>query len=173
MFQTADYSAVETLRNGTRVQVRAFKPEDRDGFIAAAGGLAAQSRRRRFFGEKRHFTEAEQSFFLNPDFISHVALIAVVDEGGQSVIAGGARYVIVKPGQAEVAFAVSDRFQGQGIGAALMHHLAAISTKAGLRELIAEVLPENIAMLKVFERSGLRHCKKSGPGAIHIVLQLT
>jgi GNAT superfamily N-acetyltransferase len=173
MFLAANYSAVETLRNGERVLVRALKPEDRDGFIAAAGALTTQSLRRRFFGEKRHFTETEQSFFLYPDFNGHVALITVVEEAGQSVIAGGARYVVVKPWQAELAFAVADRFQGQGIGAALMHHLAAVAKGAGLREPIAEVLSENIAMLKVFERSGLRHCKEHGPGAIHIVLQLT
>jgi RimJ/RimL family protein N-acetyltransferase len=173
MIQAANYSAGETLLNGKQVLVRALKPEDRDGFIAAAGGLTTQSLRRRFFGEKRHFTDTEENFFLNPDFTSHVALIAVVEEAGQPVIAGGARYVIVKPGQAELAFAVADKFQGQGIGAALMHHLAAIAKEAGLRELIAEVLPGNIAMLKVFEKSGLRHCKEHRPGAIHIVLQLT
>jgi RimJ/RimL family protein N-acetyltransferase len=172
MFEAANYSAVETLRNGKQALIRALKSEDRSDFIAAAGGLTAQSLRRRFFGEKRHFTEAEQSFFLNPDFYSHVALIAVVEEAGRPVIAGGARYIVVKRGQAELAFAVADRFQGCGIGTALMRHLAMIAKEAGLRELIAEVLPENIAMLKVFERSGLRHCKEQGPGAIHIVLQL-
>jgi hypothetical protein len=39
--------------------------------------------------------------------------------------------------------------------AALMRHLAAIARGAGLRELIAEVLPENTAMLKVLEKSAL------------------
>jgi len=172
MLQAASYSAVESLRNGKRVHLRALKPEDRDGFVSAAGGLTAQSLRRRFFAGKRHFTEAEQSFFLNPDFTSHVALIAVVEEEGQPVIAGGARYVVAAPGRAEVAFAVADRFQGQGIGAALMRHLAAIAKDAGLRELIAEVLPENIAMLKVFERSGLPHSAKVASGAVHVTLQL-
>jgi GNAT superfamily N-acetyltransferase len=172
MFQAANYSAAETLRNGKLVLVRALKPEDHDGFIAAAGGLTAQSLRRRFFGEKRHFTEAEENFFLNPDFTNHVALIAIVEEGGRPVIAGGARYVVVKPAQAELAFAVADRFQGQGIGAVLMHHLAAIARQAALRELIAEVLPENIAMLKVFRRSGLPHYTKSISGAVHVTLQL-
>jgi hypothetical protein len=36
-----------------------------------------------------------------------------------------------------------------------MQHLAALARDAGLRELIAEVLPENLAMLKVFQKSGL------------------
>jgi RimJ/RimL family protein N-acetyltransferase len=172
MFQAANYSAAVALRNGERVLIRALKPEDRDGFVAAAGGLTVQSLRRRFFGEKRHFTEAEQNFFLNPDFISHVALIAVLEEAGRPVIAGGARYVAVKAGQAELAFAIADKFQGLGIGAALMHHLAMIAKEAGLRELIAEVLAENIAMLKVFERSGLPLRTKSERGVVHVALQL-
>jgi RimJ/RimL family protein N-acetyltransferase len=62
--------------------------------------------------------------------------------------------VVVQPGKAEIAFAVVDQYQGQGVGAALMHHLATIALKAGLEELIAEVLPDNAAMLKVFEKSG-------------------
>jgi RimJ/RimL family protein N-acetyltransferase len=173
MFEAVNFSAVETLRNGKRVLIRALKPEDREGFIAAAGGLTAQSLRRRFFGEKRHFSEAEQSFFLNPDFTSHVALVAVVEDTGRPVIAGGARYVVVKPGRAELAFAVADKFQGLGIGAALMRHLIVIAKEAGLVELIAEVLPENIAMLKVFERSGLPHCTKAVSGTVHVALQLS
>ena len=47
-----------------------------------------------------------------------------------------------------------DPYQGQGIGAALLHHLAAIARSAKLQELIAEVLPDNIPMLKVFEKGG-------------------
>ncbi|MFL5030577.1 MAG: GNAT family N-acetyltransferase, partial [Xanthobacteraceae bacterium] len=74
---------------------------------------------------------------------------------GQKVIVGGGRYVVVQPGKAEVAFVVIDQYHGQGVGAALMRHLAAIARAAGLQELIAEVLSENVAMLKVFEKSGL------------------
>jgi GNAT superfamily N-acetyltransferase len=66
-------------------------------------------------------------------------LVAVVEEGGKPMIVGGGRYVVVQPGKAEVAFAVVDQFQGQGIGATLMRHLAAIAREAGLQELIAEV----------------------------------
>ena len=49
-----------------------------------------------------------------------------------------------------------DEYQRQGIGAALMRHLVTIARGAGLKELIAEVLPDNAPMLKVFEKSGLR-----------------
>ena len=49
-----------------------------------------------------------------------------------------------------------DAYQGQGIGTILMRHLAALARDAGLKELIAEVLPENTAMLKVFKKFGFR-----------------
>lgn len=93
--EAANYSSSGTLRNGERVLIRSFKPEDREEFFIAAGGLTAESLRRRFFGSKTDFSEAEQSFFLNPDFRTYVALIAVVDEAARPVIAGGVRYVVI------------------------------------------------------------------------------
>ena len=71
------------------------------------------------------------------------------------MIAGGGRYIVVQPGQAEVAFVVVDGYQGRGIGRALLRHLTSIACAAGLRTLIAEVLPENTPMLQLFKTSGL------------------
>jgi GNAT superfamily N-acetyltransferase len=172
MLEAANYSAFETLRNGRRVEIRALRPDDRADLIAAVARSSAQSLYRRFFAVKRDFSEPEIEFFLNVDFVDHVALVAVVDEHGPPVIAGGARYVVVQPGKAEVAFAVVDQYQGQGLGAALMHHLATIARRAGLKELIAEVLPDNVPMLKVFEKSGLPLSVKREPQVVHVALRL-
>jgi GNAT superfamily N-acetyltransferase len=98
-------------------------------------------------------------------------LVAVAEQDGKPVIAGGGRYIVIKPGQAEVAFAVVDQFQGQGIGTALLQHLSSLAREAGLREFVAEVLPEN-AMLKVFEKSELEVATRREPQAIHVVLRL-
>jgi len=172
MVEAANYSARETLRDGRRVEIRALRPDDRADLIAAVARSSAQSLYRRFFAVKRDFAEPEIEFFLNVDFVNHVALVAVLDESGRRVIAGGGRYIVVEPGKAEVAFAVVDQYQGQGLGAALMHHLAAIARKAGLEELIAEVLPDNGPMLKVFEKSGFPHSMKREPQVIHVALRL-
>jgi RimJ/RimL family protein N-acetyltransferase len=173
MSETAEYSAVELLRDGRRVEIRALRPDDRDDLIAAVGRTSDRSLYRRFFGARRGFSEREIAFFVNVDFVNHVALVAVADEGGRRLIVGGGRYVVVQPGKAEVAFAVVDRYQGQGIGATLMRHLAAIARTAGLDELIAEVLPDNIAMLKVFEKSGLRVSTRREPRVVHVALGLS
>ena len=71
-----------------------------------------------------------------------------------------------------MAFAVIDEYQGQGIGAALMRHLATIARDAGLKEFTAEVLPDNIPMLKVFQKSGLKLSTRREAGAVHVSLQL-
>ena len=172
MSETARYSAVEQLRDGRRVEIRAVRPDDRAGIAVAIDRTSAQSLFRRFFAVRRSFTEKEVAFFLDVDFVSHVALVAVVEEDGRPAIVGGGRYVIVQDGKAEVAFAVIDQYQRQGLGAALMRHLGTIARGAGLKELIAEVLPDNAPMMKVFEKSGLRLSTKREPGVVHVTLAL-
>jgi GNAT superfamily N-acetyltransferase len=71
-----------------------------------------------------------------------------------------------------VAFAVIDPYQGQGIGAALMRHLAGIAHGPGLRELAAAILPENDAMLKVFAKSGFPLTTRRESDVVHVALRL-
>lgn len=172
MPKAAQFSATEPLRDGRRVEIRALRHEDRDGLEEAVGRASVESLRRRFFLIKRHFSEQEIEFFSNIDFVDHVALVVVAQENGEPHIVGGGRYVVLDPGRAEIAFAVIDEYQGQGIGAALMRHLAAIARDAGLKELIAEVLPENTAMLKVFRKSRLHSTTRREAGITHVTLQL-
>ena len=172
MMDAANYSAVERLRDGRRLEVRAFRPGDQADLLSAVSRTSPQSLYRRFFTVKRSFSEREREFFLNVDFVDHVALMAWAEESGQKVIVGGGRYVVVQPGKAEVAFVVIDQYQGQGVGAALMRHLAAIARAAGLQELIAEVLSENVPMLKVFEKSGLPMTTTCELDVVQVTLRL-
>jgi RimJ/RimL family protein N-acetyltransferase len=168
----AEYSAVESLRDGRRAEIRALKPTDRAGLAASVRRTSEETRYRRFFAPKRSFSEKEIEFYLNVDFVSHVALVAELDEGGCPVIVGGGRYIVSEPGRAEVAFAVDDPHQGLGIATRLMRHLVAIARAAGLREFTAEVLPDNTAMLKVFERCGLAATTRREGGVVHVTMAL-
>jgi RimJ/RimL family protein N-acetyltransferase len=157
-------SVIVPLRDGRRVEIRAQTPQDIDGLRVAINRMSDESLYSRFFGMKREFSEKEIEYFLNIDFVSHVALVAMSNQDDNRSIIGGGRYIIIEPGRAEVAFAVVDEYQGQGVGAALMRELAAVANQAGLAELIAEVLASNAAMLRVFEKSGLKmNVKYEGP----------
>jgi len=172
MLNAANYTATERLRDGRTFEVRALKPGDETEMLAAVGRIGTQSLYRRFMGAKRGFSEKERAFFLKVDFVNHVALVAVVKEGDRAAIVAGGRYVVEGPGAAEVAFAVVDDYQGQGIGSVLLRHLAALARAAGLKEFTAEVLPDNTPMLKVFEKSGLTFSSKRSADGVHAVLQL-
>jgi len=172
MLNPAEYSAIEPLPDGRRVEIRALRPDDRSAFLAAVDRAGAGSLYRRFFSAKRDFTPQDVAYFLEIDFVSHVALVAVVEETGREAIVGAGRYIVTQANRAEMAFVVIDEYQGQGVGTALMHHLAAIARAAGIEQLFAEVLLENIAMLKVFERSGYRITRKRDLSAVHVTIDL-
>ncbi len=169
----AEYTATERLRNGAELQVRALLPSDRAEMLAAVGRLGKEALYRRFFAPKRSFSEREIEYFLDVDFINHVALAAVLSEGGRQVIVGGARYIVSRPGCAEVAFAIDDPHQRLGIATHLIRHLIGIARAAGLKEFVAEVLAENLPMLKVFTRCGLAMTTRRERGIVHVTLALT
>jgi RimJ/RimL family protein N-acetyltransferase len=169
----AKYAATERLRNGALLQIRALLPSDRTEMLASIGRASKETLYRRFFAPKRSFSEREIEFFLNVDFISHVALTAVLSEGGRQVIVGGARYIVSQPGCAEIAFAIDDPHQKLGIATHLISHLIEIARAAGLKEFVAEVLPENVPMLKVFERCGLAMTTRRERGVVHVNLALS
>ena len=172
MPEARHYRAIEQLRDGRQIEIRALRPDDKDDMLAAIGRTSTESLQRRFFVVKRGFSQKEIDFFMKIDFSNHVALVALADEDGRPTIIGGGRYVVVEPGRAEVAFVVIDGYQGQGLGARLMRHLAGIARDAGLTELTAEVLPENTAMRRVFGKFGFRPAPGRDPRLIHLVMQI-
>jgi len=116
MTNAATYTVRENLRDGGIIEIRALKPEDEAGMLAAVERTSAQSLQRRFFVMKRSFSEKERTYFMKVDFSNHVALVATAQEDGQPVIIGGGRYIVFEPGRAELAFIVVDAWQGRGIG---------------------------------------------------------
>lgn len=174
MIEPANYSAIELLRDGRTIEVRALRPQDQQALVSALDRSSPLSIFRRFLGAKRHFTEQEISYFMNADFVDHVALVALADENGRSVVIGGGRYIVMpQTARAEVAFAVVDQYQGQGIGAALLRHLVILARNAGLEEFVADVLSSNTAMLKLFENSGLSMSTTRESEILHVTVRLS
>lgn len=167
-----DYRASQALRDGTQARVRALRAQDAPALLAAVGRMSDASVVRRFFAPRNGFTEEEIARFVEVDGDRQVALVAEVDEGGTPVIIGGARYIVLEPGVAEMACAVEDRYQGRGLGAALLRHLGILARAAGIREVRADVLAENQPMLRLLRGSGLPVAQQRESGAVHLTLSL-
>ncbi|MCG6967882.1 MAG: GNAT family N-acetyltransferase [Chromatiaceae bacterium] len=103
--------------------------------------------------------------------VDHVALVAVLEEQGRPLLVGGGRYIVTRPGYAEIAFGVVDAHQGLGIASLLFKHLLAIARTTGLQELQADVLPGNTAMLQVFRKLGNAVTITAGPDAVHAAVR--
>jgi len=87
------------------------------------------------------------------DYTQEMVILAVVPDGARELVVAVAEYWVEEDGlTANVAFAVRDRYQNQGIGTVLLQHLGQIARKQGLIGFTAEVLKENEPMLRVFEK---------------------
>jgi hypothetical protein len=63
--------------------------------------------------------------------------------------------------------------RGRGSARSCCGTLAAVARSAGLKTFIAEVLAENLPMLRVFEASGLPiQTKRDHPEVVHVTMQL-
>jgi GNAT superfamily N-acetyltransferase len=101
-----------------------------------------------------------------------MTIVAVtIDENGHERLVGLGTYV-VNPvrNEAETAFMVADDYQGRGIGAALFRRLADVARTKGLRALVADVLPQNAAMFRVLQKSGLAVQIDQGTGRVAVLL---
>ena len=145
-----EWEADVVLRDGTVAAVRPIRPADGDGIRRFHAAQSDESIYLRFFAPLRQLSDADVLRFTHVDYADRVALVATMREE----IIGIGRYDRIDARSAEVAFNISDHFQGKGIGSVLLEHLAAIAQEFGIARFTAEVLPQNRKMLSVFSDAG-------------------
>jgi GNAT superfamily N-acetyltransferase len=133
------------LRDGSSVTVRAVDPEDQAPLQAFLTDLCANSLRLRFFTGAANLASAAHWAACTPT--DRYGLLAH-DEAG--VLVAHAVYVQLDQTRAEVAVEVADHLHGRGLGTILMQRIGAVAQERGITHFVAEVLPENRAMLDVF-----------------------
>jgi len=158
------------LADGSTVHMRQIEPGDADAIVALHSRFSARTRYLRYFSPYPRIPERDLHRFVHVDHRDREAL--VVSSGGQLIAVG--RYERLGPGadDAEVAFVVEDAHQGQGIGSVLLEHLAAAARDAGIRRFVAEVLPENGGMLRVFGDAGYTIARQYEDGVVHLAFPI-
>ncbi len=133
------------LRDGSNVTVRASTPADEPALLEFLAGLCLEARRLRFFtGAVDLERAAHDTAATGPGRFGLVAL----DADGRLV--GHSLCIQLDDDRAEVAVEVADSLHGQGLGTILVVRLAELAERRGIGRLVAEVLPDNSAMLDVF-----------------------
>jgi RimJ/RimL family protein N-acetyltransferase len=164
--------ALSTLRDGSRVVLRAIEPDDKEALLDGFGRLSEESRYRRFLSPTPRLTEAQLRYLTEVDHDRHEAVIAFAEETGEPV--GVARYIRHPddPAAAEPAVTVVDDWQGRGLGTALLEEVSERAREAGVERFIATVLAGNRPIIAMLEHLGSPAVGSAEDGVIRIEAEL-
>jgi acyl-CoA synthetase (NDP forming)/GNAT superfamily N-acetyltransferase len=160
-----DWEADVVLSDGGTVHLRPIVPSDADGLVAFHAKLSERTRYLRYFGAYPRIPQRDLERFSVVDHFDRVAFAALLGDA----IVGIGRYERLGHGlSAEVAFVIEDEHQGRGLGSILLEHLAAAASECGLRRFVAEVLAENVGMVRVFRDTGYQVRRAMEEGVVHV-----
>lgn len=175
MTQTVAYpehwEADVVLRDGSTMQIRPIHPDDGEALQKFHMGQSQRSQYYRFFAPMAKLSDSDLHRFTHVDHKDRVALVMVT---GDEIIGVGRYDRLVEDREypdgdvAEVAFNVSDASQGKGLGSILLEHLAAAGRERGIRMFVADVLPANTKMLRVFTYAGYDVKQRFDDGVVSV-----
>ncbi|MFM7149020.1 MAG: GNAT family N-acetyltransferase [Gemmataceae bacterium] len=143
------------LKDGTKVNVRAIRPEDEPLIIDLHSRHSEHTIRMRFFSLVKTLSRDSLIRLCHLDYDREMALAAVDHSGEKPRILGVARYYSQpETGEAEFAVVVEDAYQRQGIGRHLLSRLMTIAKERGVTKLQGQILRENAPMLSLTSSLG-------------------
>jgi acetyl coenzyme A synthetase (ADP forming)-like protein len=157
------------VRDGSTVCLRRAGDADIAVLLEFLSSLSPESFHYRFMGLGA-LDESRVRMLVHGATIPATSIVA--EAGGRIVALAGFYPDPTAPERAEVAFAVSDGLQGQGIGTRMLEHLAGLAREAGIQIFDAFVLGTNQRMLDVFRDSGLSITTTMEHGVYHVTLSL-
>ena len=154
------------LRDGSTVRVRPTRPSDVTRVEDYLIGLSPETRRLRFWSQAIDVGGLARKI-VEVDYADHLTLL-VLQGGDEGRMIGGAQYIRMEGGRAEISLSVTDEFQGRGIGSILLGQLAQEAALHDITTFVADVLPENHGMINVFRASGFTVSIRAKPGSIEV-----
>lgn len=111
--------------------------------------------------------------FTQIDYDREIALIALMGNGGNKKIVGVCR-IIIEPDKTlgEFAMAISDDWQGKGIGSSLLKLCLKAACAKGIKQVIGIVLAENTQMLKLGRKLGFSVKRHPDSGEYDLTIDL-
>lgn len=160
--------AVVRLRGGGAVVIRRVGAEDAQALQQFFRDLSPASRYRRFLRVIRELPEDMVARFTHPDPTGEAVLVASLPHSrarilGMTQYAGGGE-------SSEIAVAVADAYQRQGLGYRLLDALLNVAVETGIERIHADVLADNHAMRQLAHKLG---CEITGNPAAPFLVRVT
>ncbi len=135
--------------------IRPIRPSDADLLIDHFYSLSKKSIYMRFFSPVKQLSKSMVIKFTQIDYDREIALVALMGKGRDKKIVGVCR-IILEPDKTlgEFALAISDNWQGKGIGSSLLRQCLKAAKGKGVKQVMGIVLAENTQMVKLGKKLG-------------------
>jgi RimJ/RimL family protein N-acetyltransferase len=149
------YSDILHTHRGDRLTLRFVEPGDAAALQGYVRRLSSASRYNRFFGALGELPQALLDRFIHVSAADGFTVIATMAIDGFETVVGEARYIFQADRQGvEFGISVADRWQGHGIGPALLKNLACRAAALGAKSLFGDTLRSNGTMIAVARKAG-------------------
>ena len=157
------YSDVLHARNGDAVTVRFVEPRDAEALQNYFRALTTRSRYNRFLGAASELPPSVLDDFVHVGEADRFSVIATMLVDGRETIVGEARYAYDSDNASiEFGLSIDDRWQGHGIGKALLKNLECRAASFGAGRLFGDTLRSNDAMIALARKSGYAFTNSPG-----------
>ena len=143
------------LRDGKTLTVRFVGADEGEALQRYFRQLSMQSRHSRFLGAMSELSASELGHFIHVGENDRFSVVAVMMIEGREIIVGEARYGFDSAAASfEFGISIDDRWQGQGIGSALVGNLECRAAALGARRMFGDTLRSNEAMISLARKLG-------------------
>jgi GNAT superfamily N-acetyltransferase len=149
------HSDILRLRSGKSLTVRFVEPRDADALQGYFRSLTTRSRYNRFLGAMSELPRSLLEHFVHVGEANRFSVIATMTVDGFETIVGEARYAYeADTDRFEFGLSIDDRWQGQGIGSALLGNLQCRAAAFGAAHMFGDTLRSNEVMIGLARKSG-------------------
>jgi GNAT superfamily N-acetyltransferase len=157
------YSDVLRSRNGDAVTVRFVEPRDAEALQNYFRSLATRSRYNRFLGAASELPPSVLEDFIHIGEADRFSVVATMLVDGRETIVGEARYAFdSETASIELGLSIDDRWQGHGIGKALLKNLECRAAAFGATHVFGDTLRSNDAMIALARKAGYAFANTPG-----------
>ncbi len=165
-----ELETLRTTKNGLEFLMRPVKISDEPLLKEFIYSLSEDTMFKRFISRRKDMPhEMLQDLFVVIDYTKDMVILATIEREGKETVIGVGQYVINEGTRtADVALVVRDDYQSQGVGTEIVSYLAYLARRQGILGFTAEVLPDNIKVLRLVGKVGF-DMKKTFSAGVYLL----
>ncbi len=174
----SQYISRWAMKDGSEVMIRPIRPEDEPLMIQFHGTLSDSTVYLRYFHMDKLDSRVAHDRLIRKCFIDYDREMALVADrtdpqtGSHELLGVGRLTRQHSVADAELGVLVTDRCQGSGLGTELVRRLVEVARREKIQHVIARILSENQAMLKLARRFHFNIDRDEDPASLVATLDL-